>query len=125
MMNEAEILQYINDNNLNAFKTASGLYYVIDMAGGINKPTLCDNVTVVYSGYLTNGDVFDASDAEGASFGLSNVILGWQEGIPLFGEGGKGKLLVPSKLAYSVNPPSSAIPVNAVLIFDIELLQIN
>ena len=124
MANEAEILQYLEDNSLTASKTSSGLYYIIDNPGSSNKPDLCDDVTVIYNGYLTNGDVFDSS-TDGVEFGLSNVILGWQEGIMLYGEGGTGKLLIPSKLAYALNPPSADIPVNAVLIFDIELLQIN
>lgn len=124
MQNDIEIMQYLEDNNLSATKSSSGLYYIIDESGGNLKPDLCDDITVIYTGMLTDGTVFDSSE-EGISFTLSDVILGWQEGMQFFGEGGSGKLLIPSKLAYSVNPPSSDIPVNAVLVFDIELLQIN
>jgi FKBP-type peptidyl-prolyl cis-trans isomerase FkpA len=55
---------------------------------------------------------------------LSGVIKGWQEGLQFFGKGGKGMLLVPSKMGYGSKPPAG-IRVNAVLIFNIHLIDIK
>lgn len=123
--NEAEIQAYITDNNISTQKSSTGLHYTIEEAGSFENPELCSLVTVEYSGYLTNGVSFDSSGPNGATFPLSDVILGWQEGISLFGKGGKGKLIIPSKLAYGPNPPSSKIPANGVLIFDIHLIDFS
>ncbi len=121
--NEAEIQDYINTHNLQTQKTSSGLHYIINDSGGTQKPDLCDEVIAIYTGYLTNGVVFDSSGVSGASFPLSNVILGWQEGIPIFGKEGSGKLLIPPKLGYGPGSPSALIPSNSVLVFDIEILD--
>ena len=59
-----------------------------------------------------------------ATFPLSGVIAGWQQGIPLFKKGGKGILLIPSELGYG-NVSQGAIPENSVLIFDIELIDVK
>lgn len=124
IINDDEIQQYIAENNLKAEKTASGVYYIINNPGNDEKPTVKDTVTCHYKGYFTNGSKFDSSYDRGrpASFPLSQVIAGWQEGIPLFGKGGKGTLLIPSKLAYGSNPPGG-LPADAVMIFDIELID--
>lgn len=121
--NENEILEYIADNNLDAQKSASGLYYVIENQGTGATPTASSDVTVAYKGYFTNGSVFD-QNAEGITFNLSQVIAGWTEGITYFNEGGSGMLLIPSRLAYG-NAGRSGIPGGAVLIFDIELLEVK
>jgi len=122
--NEKEIITYIADNELEAQKTDSGLYYIIEELGTGEQPTASSNVTVAYKGYFINDYVFDQSDSDGLSFSLNGVISGWTEGIPYFKEGGKGKLLVPSHLAYGSYGRGS-IPGGAVLIFDIELKSIN
>lgn len=115
--------QYISDNNLNAVPTGSGLYYVIDNPGLGSPCTSESTVRVAYTGYFTDGDVFDESSAQGIEFSLQGVIAGWTEGIPYFKEGGNGKLLIPSALAYGTNG-SASVPPNTVLIFDVELLQV-
>jgi FKBP-type peptidyl-prolyl cis-trans isomerase FkpA len=117
------IQQYIADHGLNAVPTGSGLYYVIETQGAGLGCTSESTVVVAYSGYFTHGTIFDASDANGVEFGLPNVIAGWTEGIPYFKEGGTGKLLVPSALAYGT-AGNSSIPPNTVLIFDIELITV-
>tara|TARA_B110000091_G_scaffold90256_1_gene98897 strand:- start:118 stop:567 length:450 start_codon:yes stop_codon:yes gene_type:complete len=121
---EADILQYIEDNNLNATKSNSGLYYVINDEGSGTRPTSSSNVTVAYKGYFLNGTVFDQSNSSGISFGLNQVISGWTEGIQLFKEGGEGLLIVPSNLGYGANG-RSGIPGGAVLVFDIKLISVN
>jgi FKBP-type peptidyl-prolyl cis-trans isomerase FkpA len=122
--NEADILQYIKDNNLTAKKSNSGLYYIINNPGTGNQPSSTSNVTVAYKGYLLDGNVFDQSDSNGISFSLNQVIDGWTEGITYFREGGEGVLLIPSNLGYK-NKGSGPIPGGAVLVFDIKLLSIN
>ena len=122
--NEADILHYIEDNNLEAQKSDSGLYYVINEEGTGTTPTSNSNVTVAYKGYFLDGTVFDESDGNGISIGLNQVILGWQEGITYFKEGGEGVLLIPSSLAYG-NNGSGPIPGGAVLVFDVKLISVN
>ena len=122
--NDEEIQTYITNNNLDATKSATGMYYVIDELGDGNQPTQTDSVTVVYKGYYTNGSVFDQSDANGISFSLQKVIEGWTEGITYFKEGGSGMLLIPSRLAYGSNN-FRGIPGGSVLIFDIKLISVN
>tara|TARA_B110001454_G_scaffold217827_1_gene244099 strand:- start:2762 stop:3607 length:846 start_codon:yes stop_codon:yes gene_type:complete len=122
--NEATILKYIEDNNLNATKTDSGLYYVINNEGTGTRPTSSSNVTVAYKGYFLDGNVFDQSNSDGISFGLNQVITGWKEGMQLFKEGGDGILLIPYTLGYGING-SRSIPGGSVLIFDVKLISVN
>lgn len=124
IQNEAEIVKYLEDNNLDAQKSTSGLYYIINEPGTGNQPTTNSNVTVSYKGYLTDKSVFDQSDAAGISFGLQQVIKGWTEGITYFKEGGSGVLLIPSRLGYG-NSGTRGIPGGAVLIFDVSLISVN
>ena len=122
--NDQEITAYIAENNLEAQKSNSGLYYVINEEGTGAQPTATSNVTVAYKGYYLNGKVFDQSDENGISFGLQQVIKGWTEGIPYFKEGGNGILLVPAHLGYG-NNNYSGIPGGSVLIFDVSLISVN
>jgi len=119
--NEREIENYLVGTNETATKTATGLHYIIEQEGDGEHPTIADDVTVTYTGYFTNGEVFDMS-TDPITFPLSGVIEGWQEGIPLLSRGGAGKLLIPSHLGYGGNPPNG-IPENAVLVFDVELID--
>ena len=122
--NEEQIQAYITDNNLDATRSNSGLYYVIENPGTGAQPTATSNVRVAYKGYFTNGNVFDESDDNGISFPLTNVIPGWTEGIQYFREGGNGILLVPSNLGYG-SRGTNGIPGGTVLIFDVALIEIN
>ena len=124
VQNEKEIVDYIAKNKLTATKTDSGLYYVVNELGTGAQPTASSNVTVAYKGYFTNGNIFDESKAEGISFGLSQVIKGWTEGIPFFKEGGNGVLLIPSHLGYGSNG-SGPIPGGSVLVFNVKLIKVN
>lgn len=117
------ILDYISNNGLDAIEAEDGLYYVVNNQGSGDTPTINSTVTVAYKGYFTNGDVFDQSDSEGITFPLTNVIEGWQLGIPKFQEGGSGQLLIPSAIGYG-SAGQGSIPGNTVLIFDVELLDI-
>lgn len=123
---DGEIIDnYLQENGINnAVTDKSGLRYVVDAQGDGKFPTETSNVTVRYEGrLLSNGQVFDSNNT-GVEFPLNRLILGWQIGIPKIQEGGKITLYVPSGLAYGPRG-SGAIPGNAVLIFDIELLSVN
>ena len=123
-IDEDIIQQYITDNNLNAQATGTGLYYVVDVVGNGETPNINSTVTVAYTGKLTDGTIFDQSSPSGATFPLSGVIQGWQEGIPFFSEGGSGILLIPSALGYG-NQVVGSIPANSVLIFDVTLISVD
>jgi FKBP-type peptidyl-prolyl cis-trans isomerase FkpA len=120
---ETTIQSYISDYGLNAVPTGSGLYYVIESQGTGSSCTSQSDVVVAYTGYFTNNEVFDQSSPAGVQFNLQNVIEGWTEGIPYFKEGGTGKLLIPSHLAYGATG-SPNIPPNTVLIFDVEMIDV-
>lgn len=122
--NDEEIIAFIAKNNLDAQKSGSGLYYIIDEPGSGEQPVATSNVTVAYKGYFLDGKTFDQSDASGISFGLQQVIKGWTEGITYFKEGGKGKLLIPSHLGYG-SQGRRGIPGGSVLIFDIHLISVK
>lgn len=117
------IEKYLSDKGIKAESTSTGLYFVIESQGTGDYPTINSTVKVAYTGYLTNGQIFDQSDVAGISFPLTSVIEGWQQGIPLFKEGGKGKLFIPSALGYG-NRKVGDIPANSVLIFDIHLIDV-
>lgn len=121
--NEADIVKYLADNNLNAKKSSSGLYYIVNTEGTGANPSVNSNVKVAYKGYFLDGKVFDESTS-GIEFNLQQVIAGWTEGITYFKEGGSGVLLVPSRLGYGNNGRGS-IPGGAVLVFDIKLLEVK
>ncbi len=123
-VNDTEIQAYIEANNLTAEKTDTGLYVVIDNPGTGKQPTITNNVTVAYRGYFTDNRTFDESPEAGVSFNMNRVILGWQEGIAKFKEGGSGMLLIPSHLAYG-NQGTRGIPGGAVILFDINLIAVN
>ncbi len=118
---DQQIQDYLKKKNWTAQVTPEGLYYIIDSTGTGANPAINNTVTVKYKGYLLDETVFDQSTA-GVSFGLAQVIQGWQIGIPKFKKGGKGKLLIPSSLGYG-SSGSGAIPGNAPLVFEIELVS--
>jgi peptidylprolyl isomerase len=106
-----------------AKKTSSGLTYKVLKAGtGTAHPRAASTVTVNYSGWTTDGKLFDSSVARGipATFPLDQVIAGWTEGLQLMVEGEKTRFWIPEALAYKGQGP-----VNGMLVFDVELLKIQ
>ncbi|MCC7297767.1 MAG: FKBP-type peptidyl-prolyl cis-trans isomerase [Bacteroidia bacterium] len=119
----AKIEEYVAANNLKGEFTRSGLFYTVDVAGTGGSPTVNSIVKVEYTGYLLNGEKFDGTDAgQPIEFGLNQVIQGWREGIPKYQKGGKGKLIIPSSLAYG-NQSQAGIPRNSILVFDVYLVD--
>jgi FKBP-type peptidyl-prolyl cis-trans isomerase FklB len=105
----------------------SGLQYRVLKAGTGRKPTATDTVTTHYTGKLLNGEVFDSSVARGepASFPVNRVIPGWTEALQLMPVGSKWELFIPANLAYGPQGQPGAIPPNAMLVFEVELLDIK
>lgn len=117
-----------NLQNEDVFETESGLQYRVLEEGDGESPTATDMVRVHYEGRLLSDEVFDSSYERGqpATFPLNRVIEGWTEGLQLMQEGAKYRFFIPSDLAYGKTPPQgSPIPPGAVLIFDVELLEVN
>lgn len=109
-----------------AAKTASGLASKVLQAGkGEQKPAAADTVTVHYSGWTTDGKLFDSSVKRGqpTSFPLNGVIKGWTEGLQLMVEGEKRRFWIPANLAYGENPGGGRP--GGLLVFDVELLAIK
>jgi peptidylprolyl isomerase len=108
----------------NATKTASGLAYVqLQKGTGKDKPAKNDRVTVHYTGWQTDGKMFDSSVQRGSpsTFGVSQVIEGWTEGLQLMTTGSKFRFWIPENIAYKGRPGPPA----GMLVFDVELISIE
>jgi FKBP-type peptidyl-prolyl cis-trans isomerase len=127
---DAEIQAFLKTNNLTGTKTSSGLYYVITSEGNGKSPAVGDEVNMNYTGMFLDGKKFDSN--LDSSFGhvtplkfplgQGRVIRGWDEGIMLLKKGTKAKFILPSAIGYGANG-SGQIPANAILQFDVELLD--
>ncbi|MCB9646643.1 MAG: FKBP-type peptidyl-prolyl cis-trans isomerase [Deltaproteobacteria bacterium] len=107
-----------------AKKTASGLAYkVLKKGDGKTRPTATSQVTVHYSGWTTDGQMFDSSVTRGqpTTFGLGAVIPGWTEGLQLMDKGSKYRLWIPEELAYKGRPGAP----QGMLVFDVELIDVK
>ncbi len=124
---EGEAFLAKNAKNPGVVVTESGLQYqILEDAKGA-KPTADDVVRVNYKGTLMDGETFDSSYDRGepADFALHQVVPGWQEGIALMPIGSKYRFWIPSDLGYGdMGTPGGPIGPNAVLLFDVELLDI-
>ncbi len=110
-----------------AEKLPSGVIYRQTQAGTGRSPRAIDTVKVHYEGRLLDGTIFDSSAKRGipVEFPLNGVIACWTQGVAKMKVGGKAKLTCPGNTAYGERPPSgSRIPPNAVLVFDVELVDI-
>ncbi len=121
---ETAIQAYLKANpSITATKNDSGLYYQVLTEGTGTSPIVTSSVTVNYTGKLLNGSVF--AQPANLTSQLSNLIKGWQVGIPKIKKGGRILLIIPSALGYGNQSPGTAIPANSVLVFTIDLLSFN
>lgn len=128
--NKAAGMKFLEENKKRpgVTTTASGLQYeVLKRGDGKVSPKATDRVKVHYHGTNIDGSVFDSSVERGEpiTFGLNQVIAGWTEGLQLMHVGDKFKFYIPSELAYGERSPSPKIKPNSVLIFEVELFEIN
>jgi len=116
---------YVAANHPAAVLNATGgFYYEILAPGtGTKTPEICSDVRVKYEGRLTNGTKFD-EELVGINFALGQLITGWQRGLPLIKAGGIIKLYLPPTLGYGSNAVG-VIPPNSILVFTIELLDVQ
>lgn len=116
---------YANEDGVES--TANGVLYKVITAGDGATPTLDSTVTVHYRGTLVDGSEFDSSYRrnEPTSFPLGSIIPGWQEVLQIMKVGSKWEVVIPPQLAYGENGAPPAIPPNATLVFEIELLEIQ
>jgi len=109
--------------------TPSGLQYWDIVAGTGATAAPGNTVKVHYSGFLTTGEKFDSSRDRGEPFsfplGAGQVIKGWDEGVAGMKVGGQRQLRIPPDLGYGAAGAGGAIPPNATLIFDVELLDVG
>lgn len=126
--NKEEGEKFLAENALRegVITTPSGLQYEVIKMGKGKKPVATDNVKVHYHGTLTNGTVFDSSvdRNEPITFGLTQVIAGWTEGLQLMPVGSKFKFYIPQQLGYG-SQQAGSIPPYSTLIFEVELLGIE
>lgn len=135
-----KISDYIESNGLEVQKTASGIQYVLETEGKGPVARPGDTVQVNYTGRFLNGKVFDTSIKEIAQkeghymeqrpyepikvpVGLGTVIPGWDEGLTIFPEGSKVKMILPSKLAYG-DRGSMGIPPFTPLVFELDVIDV-
>ena len=125
----AQIQAYLKKNRLIAKRTAGGTYYIVTRAGKGLPPKKGQTVRVLYRGtVLATGKEFDSSAKHGNepiafALGTGQVIPGWDQGIALLTKGSKAVLLIPSPLAYGTRGAGADIPANAVLRFEVELVD--
>jgi FKBP-type peptidyl-prolyl cis-trans isomerase FkpA len=129
-----DVEAYMAKNNIKGQKTKNGAYVYVENAGEGMKADSGKIAMVLYKGYLlSNGKVFDTNmdsskghaGAYPVKVGAHGVIPGWEEGLPYFGKGGKGKILVPAVLGYGPQPQGNDIPANSNLVFDIEVTDVR
>ena len=107
--------------------TASGLASrILKTSSETERPAATDRVKVYYSGWKTDGEMFDGSIIQGGpgTYSLEGVIAGWTEGLQLMVVGEKRRFWIPADLAYGETPARASQPAG-MLVFDIELLAIN
>ncbi|AXO81626.1 peptidylprolyl isomerase [Olleya aquimaris] len=110
-------------------ETKSGLRYQIIQKGSGKKAEKGNQVSVHYKGQLADGTVFDSSYKRNQPLdfqvGVGQVISGWDEGIQLLNVGDKARFVIPSNLGYGARGAGGVIPPNAVLVFDVELVDVK
>ncbi|MCO5258582.1 MAG: FKBP-type peptidyl-prolyl cis-trans isomerase [Crocinitomicaceae bacterium] len=118
---DEKISTYVKKNKLEMTKSDSGLYYQIHEKGTGDSIKAGALISVIYTGKLLNGRVFDQAK-EPIELELSKLILGWREVVYYMRVGGKASIIVPPQLGYA-GRTMPEIPKNSILQFDIEVVD--
>jgi len=122
-------LRHLKGLLMSTTTTPSGLIIEDVIVGAGAEAAAGQDVTVHYTGWLTDGKKFDSSKDRGDPFefplGEGRVIKGWDEGVQGMKVGGTRKLTIPPALGYGARGAGSVIPPNATLVFEVELLGID
>ena len=124
------LISFSCSNNGSVKKMENGLLIEDLVVGDGAEAKDYNKVVVNYTGKLEDGSVFDSSLNPGRSpftftLGAGSVIKGWDQGLKNMKVGGKRKLTIPPDLAYGANGAGNAVPPNATLIFEVELLEVE
>ena len=135
------IASYINEKELTATQTPSGIFYIVRKEGKGENATSGRTAYVNYAGYLLNGNLFDTNIESIAKennydnggrynpypvvVNTGSVIRGWDEILQLMNKGMKVTAYIPSALAYGSQSPGPGIPPNSILVFDMEVIDIK
>lgn len=108
-------------------KLDSGILYTVINSGSGKQATKDSTVTVNYRGTLVSGKEFDSSYSRNqpATFGLTGVIKGWQEIVPMMKEGDKWEVVIPPELGYADRGAGDVIGPNETLVFEIDLIEVK
>ena len=118
---DSEIQTLIRKNNWKMTKSDSGIYEEIKKEGDGNEIRLRDKILVEYTGYFTNGIIFDKSKKP-VEFDLSSLIGGWKEVLVGKRAGCETRFICPPYMAYG-RAGKDKIPENAILVFDVKVLE--
>ena len=122
----AALLQFAKSDSITVTKDTSGMYYQIIDTGNGGTPTITSMLTVTYTATFLNGVIFDsATNSVLNNYTLSQLIRGWQLGLPKIRENGRIKLLLPSTLAYGCAGAGNIVAPNTPVYFDITLLHVR
>jgi len=119
---------YINAQKTGVQVTPSGLQFEVIESGEGRSPSVTSNVVTHYHGTFVNGEVFDSSVDRGApaEFPVNGVIAGWTEALQMMKEGDKWRLVLPPEIAYGERGAAGGlIPLNTVLVFEVELIVVK
>jgi len=119
-----KIIEYLQEHDMydDAEEHSSGVFYVIEKEGSGSYPNNNSIVKVSYNGYLLDGEMFD--NRYESTMRLTNQIRGMQIGLTFFQRGSEGWILIPSELGYG-EYGTVGIPRNAVLAFEVEMIDFN
>lgn len=119
----AEIQEFVDTNNLDFETTASGLFYHIEQAGNPNRvPDSTHYVSFKHVGYFLDSTKFSEGWYPSDHIPLPYLVPGFQEGLQLVGEGGRGVVIMPSSLGYG-DEAKGSIPAHSILMFRLELVS--
>lgn len=120
---EPRMKAFADSQHITYTRLPSSLYYQVIDSGYGKTPDMQSSVSVLFTGALLDGSVFDQATTP-VTVKMTSLIDGWKQGLPLLKKGGRIKLIVPSYLGYGCSP-QKGIPANSVLYFDIKLTDVQ